>query len=113
MAEVAVDGRDVRSTRAVVVEMPVERRDAHRPHALGDQRADGVVHYGGRDAGAHAKAIGQVGGRVELAPAHVNRAGVGFVKREHARVEPVHERAKRQKSSPPGGGIVSPTLMTA
>ena len=46
---------------AVVLEALVERRDAHGPHALGDQVADGVVDHGRGDAGLQAEAVRQVG----------------------------------------------------
>ena len=78
VAAVAVDRRHVRPAGAVVLEVLVERRDAHRAHALGDQIADRVVDHRGRDAGAQAETVGQVRGDVELAAADVDRARVAL-----------------------------------
>ena len=62
VAAVAIDGRHVRAGDAVVLEVLVERLDAHGPHALGDQIADRIIDHGGGDAGLEAEAIGQVRG---------------------------------------------------
>ena len=93
-AAIAVDGRHVRPAHAVVLEHLVERRDAHRPDAAGDELADRVLDHGCRNAGSQAEAVGQVGCRVELAAAHVNLARVRLAERDHARVEAVDERSE-------------------
>ena len=96
-AAIAVDGRHVRPAHAVVLEHLVERRDAHRPDAAGDELADRVLDHGRRNAGAQAEAVGQVGCRVELAAAHVNLARVRLAERDHARVEAVDEGSECEK----------------
>ena len=75
----------------------VERRHAHRPHLPGDQLADRVVDHRRGDGGAHAEAVGQVRGAVELAAAHVDRAGAGLAERDDAGIEAMDEGAERQE----------------
>ena len=82
---------------AVVLEALVEGRDAHRPHALGDQVADGVVHHRRGDAGLQAEAVGQVGGHVELAAADVDLALGGLAEGDDARVQAMDQRAQRHQ----------------
>ena len=43
------------------------------------------------------EAVGQIGGYVELAAAHVNLALRRLAKRNDSRIEPVHQRTKREK----------------
>ena len=62
LAAVAVNRGHVRAVHAVVLELLVERLHAHRPHALGDQVADGIIHHGRGDAGVEPEAIGEIGG---------------------------------------------------
>ena len=79
--------------------MLVERLHAHRPHALGNQVADRIVDHGACDAGVHPKAVGQVGGDVEFAAAHVNLAFVGFAERNDPGVQTMDQRAQRDRKS--------------
>ena len=79
---------------AVVLEVLVEGLDAHRPHALGDQIADRIIHHGGGDAGLQAEAVGQVGGDVELAAADVDLALGGLAERDDARIEAMDQGAE-------------------
>ena len=88
---------------AVVLEVLVEGLHAHRPHALGDQVADGVIHHGGGDAGLQAEAVGQVGGDVEFAAADVDLALGGLAEGDDARVEPMDQGAE-------GHEVQRPTL---
>ena len=97
VAAVAVHRRHVRPPGAVVREVLVERRHPHRPHALGDQIADGIVDDGAGDRGPHLEAVGQVRCTVELAAAHVDGALGRLSERHVAWIEPMHERAKRQE----------------
>ena len=94
VAAVAVDGGHVGAGHAVVLEALVERLDAHGPHALGDQVADGIIHHGGGDAGLHAEAVRQVGGAVELAAADVDLALGGLAEGDDAGVQTVHQCAQ-------------------
>jgi len=75
----------------------VEGLDAARPHPLGNQVANRVVHHGARDAGAQPEAVGEVRAGVELAAADVNCAHVRLTERDEAGIEAVHERAERQE----------------
>ncbi len=77
-----------------MLELLVEGRDAHGPHALGDQIADGIVDHRGRDARLHAEAVGQVGGAVELAAADVDLAFSRLAERDDPRIEAVDKRAE-------------------
>ena len=80
-----------------MLEAFVEGLHAHGADALGDEVADRVVDDRARDGGAHAEAVGQVGGGVELAAAHVDGAGLRLAKRHDARVEPMNEGAEREE----------------
>ncbi len=85
-------------SHAVVREALVERRDAHRPHALGDQVADRVVdHRGGDRPCCRRKQSARLAAHVELAAAHVDRALRRLAEGDDAGVEPVHERAEREE----------------
>ena len=97
VAAVAVDRGHVRAAHAVVLEPFVERFHAHRPDALGDQVADGIIHHGGGDAGVQAEAIGEVGGAVEFAAADVDLALGGLAERDDAGIEAMDQRAEGQK----------------
>ena len=94
LAAVAIDGGHVGAVHAVVLEVLVEGLDAHGPHPLGDQVADGIIHHGRGDAGLQAEAVGQVGGDVELAAADVDLALGGLAEGDDARVEAMHQRAE-------------------
>ena len=67
---------------------------AHRPHPLGDEVADGVIHHRGGDAGLEAETVGQVGGDVELAAADMDFALAGLAEGDDARVKAVDQRAQ-------------------
>ncbi len=75
----------------------VERLDSHRFHALGDQIADRIVHHRSHDAGAHAEAVRQIRGHVELTAADMNLAFGSLAKRDDPRVQPVDQSAERNK----------------
>ena len=97
LAAVAVDGGHVGAAHPVVLEAPVEGSHAHGPHPLRDQLPDRIVDHGARDARLEAEAVRQVGGGVELAPAHVDRALGGLAEGDHPRVQAVDERAQGQE----------------
>ena len=82
---------------AVVLEMLVERFDAHRADAFGDQIADRIIHHRGGDAGLQPEAIGQIGRDIEFAAADVNVALSRFAERNDSRIEPMHQRAERNE----------------
>ena len=82
---------------AVVFEVLVERLHAHRPHALGDEVADGVIDHRARDPRLQAEAIGEIGRAVEFAAADVDRARGGLAERDDAGIEAVDERAEGHK----------------
>ena len=97
LAPVAINRRHVRAADAVVLEPLVKRFHAHRPHALGDQVADGIIHHGGGDAGVQAEAIGEVGGAVEFAAADVDVALGGLAERDDAGIETMDQGAEGQE----------------
>jgi hypothetical protein len=80
-----------------VREALVEGLDAHPPHALGDELPDRIVDHRRGDSRTQAEAVGEVGGGVELAAAHVDDAGMRLAKRDDAGVETVNEGAEREK----------------
>ena len=84
-----------------MLEVLVEGLHAHRPHALGDQVADGIIHHRRGDAGLQAEAIGQVGGDVEFAAADVDLALGRLAEGDDARVEPVDQGAEGHKVQRP------------
>ena len=57
LAPIAVDSGDVRAGHPIVLEALVERLDAHRPDAFGNQIADRIVDHRRGDAGLQLKAI--------------------------------------------------------
>ena len=85
VAAVAVDGGHVGAIDAVMLETLVERLHAHGPHAFGNQIADRVVHHGAGDTGLEPETVGEVGGAVEFAAAHVDLALGGLAKGNDAR----------------------------
>ena len=97
MTTIAVDGREVWSRNAVMVEAFIERLDAHRLNARRDQFTDRVIDHRGSYAGVQAKTIGEVRGDVVLAATHVNLTLMSFAKRNQSRIEPVDQRAQRKK----------------
>jgi len=101
---VAVNGGEIRAVDAIMLEPLVERLDAHRSHALGDQGSDGVVDHGGDDGALHAEAIRKVGRDVELATADMYGAVLGFAKGNDAGVEPVDQCAQRNEIEGAGRG---------
>jgi len=89
IAAVAVNGRHVGSIDAVVFEVAVERLHTHRSHTFGNQVANGIVHYGGRDASSKSKAVRQVGGAIELSATDVDLALSRFAERHDSRIQPM------------------------
>ena len=97
VALVAVHRGVVRAAHAVVLEFLVKWLHAHRPHALGNQVANGIIHQRRRDAGVQAEAVRKIGGAIELAAADVDVALGRLAKRDDARIEAVDERAEGQE----------------
>ena len=97
VAAVAVDRGDIGPADAVVLEPFVERRHAGFAHAALHELADRVVDHGGGDAGLQSEAVGQAGGDVVFAAGDVDLERARLAERDHARVEPVHERTERQE----------------
>ncbi len=110
LAAVAIDGGHVGAVDAVVLEALVEGFDAHGPHALGDQVADGVIHHGGGDAGLQAEAVGEVGGDVEFAAADVDLAFRGLAEGDDAGVETMDQGAEGQEIQRPTLGDIQAKL---
>lgn len=94
---VAIDRGHVGAMHAIVYEVFVERLHAHRPYALGDQVADGIIHHRGGDACGKAETVREVGGYIELAPADVNLAFGGFTEGNDAGVQAVDKRTKGEE----------------
>ena len=78
-------------------EEPVERRYPLRPHPFSNQVSDGIVDHGAYDRRLESEAVGEIRGHVELGPAHMNVALSRLPKWDHARIETVVERSKRDK----------------
>src|ERR1039458_7014970 len=53
-ASVAIDGGNVWASYSVVLKALVEGFCAHGLYAFADQFADGIIHHGGHNSGAHA-----------------------------------------------------------
>ena len=111
LAAIAVHRRHVRPVHAVVLEVLIERLHAHRPHALGDQIADGIIHHRGSNPGLHAETVGQVGGAVELSAAHVDLALRCLAERDDPGVQAVYQRAQRDKIQRSFSLYIQPVLM--
>jgi len=94
LAPVAVNGSHVGTMHAVVLEALVERLHPHRPHPLGNQVADGIIHHRRGNARLQAKAVGEIGRHVKLAAAHVDLALGRLAERDDARVQPMNQRAE-------------------
>ena len=94
---IAVNRGHVRAPGAVVLEHLVERGDAHRSDAAGNELADRIFDHRGRHTGTKPEAIRQVCRGVEFAAAHVNGARRRFSKRHDAGIEPVHQGAKGEE----------------
>ena len=75
----------------------VERPDPHGLNSLGNQIADRIVDHRSRDSCPEAEAIGEIGGAIEFAAAHVHGKRLGLVEGHHAGIEPVNQGAKREK----------------
>ena len=88
--------------------MFIERPNAHRADTFIDQIADRVIDHRGGDAGRQSKAIGQVGGDVELAAADVDQALGGFAEWNDSGVEAMNDGAERKKSRLPLDGMLRP-----
>ena len=97
LAAIAVDRRHVRTVDAVVFEMPVEWRDAHCTHALGDQVADRVVNHRRSDAGLQPEAIREIGRDVEFTAADVDVAVGGFPEGNDSGIETMDQCAEGQE----------------
>ena len=103
LAAVGINRGHVRPAHAVVLELFVERFHAHCADALGNQIADGIIHHRAGDAGVEAEAVRQICGDVEFAAADVDVAMRRLAERDDARVEPVDQRAEREKIKRAGG----------
>ncbi len=97
LAAVAINGGHVWAVDAVVFEVLIERLDAHRPDAFGNQLADGIIHHRRGDAGLHAEAVGEFGGDVELPAADVDLALSRLAERDDARIKPMDQSAEGQE----------------
>ena len=78
-----------------MLEPLVKRSHPHRPNALVDQVAYGIIDARGDHPGSQAKTIREVRGDVELAPADVNFAIRRLAKRDEARVETMDQSSER------------------
>ncbi len=97
VAAIAVDGGDIGPAHAVVLEPFVERSHAGFAHAGLHELSDGIVDHSRRDARLHSEAVREVGGHVVFAAGDVNVDRSCLAERNHARVEPMHERAQREE----------------
>src|SRR5579871_4288049 len=96
-ASIAVDGGHVGPGGPVVLEGLIEGADTGGAHPLGDQVADRIVDHGADNGGLHAKAVGKIGGDIELAAAYVDLTIGGFPKGNDARLEAMDQSANRGK----------------
>jgi len=96
-AAVAIDSGHVGAGDAIVLEVLVERFDAHGADALGDEIADGVVGHGGGDGGAEAEAVREIRGDVELTAGDVDLAFGGLAEGDDSGVEAMDERAEGEE----------------
>ena len=97
VAAIAVNGGHIGPADAVVLEPFVERRHAGFPHAALDELADRIIDHCGRDACLHSEAIRETRSDVVFAAGDVNVDRPRLPERNHARVEPMHERTERQE----------------
>src|SRR5687767_13587228 len=97
MAAIAVNGSHVGTVHAVMLEPLVKRFDPHRFYTLGDQFSNRVVDDRRGDACLHSKTIGEVGGAIEFAAAHMDGAAGCFAKRNDAWIEAMDQRAEGEK----------------
>ena len=91
LAAVAVNGGHIGPMHAVVLEVFVERCDAHGAHPFCNQMTDGIIHHRRSNAGLEAKTVGQIPRDIEFSPAHVDIAVRRFAKRNDPRVEAVDQ----------------------
>ena len=94
VAAVAIHRRHIWAAHAIVLEVLIERTDAHGLHALGDQVAHRIVHHGGGDARLHAEAVREVGGAIELAAGNVDQALGGLAERDDSGIQAMDECAQ-------------------
>ena len=110
LAAVAVNGCHVGTIDTVVFELLIERTNTHRPHPLGDQVTDRIIHHGGDDACIHAETVREVRGAVELSAADVDLILAGLAEGDYSRVKPVHQRAQGDKIQCAILGNIKPVL---
>ena len=110
-AAVAVNGGDIGPADAVVLEPFVERRHTGFAHAALHELADRVVDHGRGDAGFHSETVSEAGGHVVFASGDVNLDRPRLPERNHAGVEPMHERPKDRKSSSQGSFRIESPLI--
>ena len=110
LASVAIDGGDVRTTDAVVVEPLVEGCHPGFANPRLHQFADRVFDHRRRDARLETEAVRQVGGDVVLAARDVDLNRPRFAKRDDPRIEPMHQGAQGQEVQFAG---VAPNVQTA
>ena len=94
MAAVAVDCGNVRPAHPVVLEAFIEWLDTHRPHSLGNQFADRIVHHRRRYSGPQAEAVRQIGGDVKLTAADMNLTFGRFAEGNDSRIKAVDQGAE-------------------
>src|SRR5262245_11746283 len=82
LAAIAVDRGDVGAAHAVVLKPFEKRSDARFADPRLHQFTDSVVDHRGRNAGAQAETVGQVGRDVVFAAGDVNLHAAGFAKRD-------------------------------
>src|SRR6185437_9956750 len=88
---ITVDGRDVRSRYAVMLEMLIEGRNAHCEHTFCHKVADRIIDHSGRQTGFQTKTVGKVGGDVEFASAYVDFALGSLAKRNDPWVQAMNQ----------------------
>ena len=82
---------------AVVLEMLVERLDAHGPHAFGDKVADRIIYHRGRDAGLHRKQSDRLAAQLNSPPLTWIWHSCALRKGMMPRVQAMHQRAEGQE----------------
>ncbi len=97
VAEIAVDGGDVRSTGAIVLEPFVEGSDAHFLDPGLDQLSDAVVHHGSCDPGLQTETIRQVCRDVVLTTRDVDRHRTCFPEWDSAWIQAMDQGAQGQE----------------
>ena len=97
LAAITVYRRHIRSVDAIMLEVFIERLHPHGFHPFRDQIADGIVHHGGRNSRFQSETIGQIGGAVELATAHMDQALRRFAERNDSGIQTMDQGAYGNK----------------